>query len=67
MGQMLRGGRSCPADKKVIAGTERSGKDVLTKSLRGNASGTLPNSGVMEHDAEHKLHLSGDPLLTSPL
>lgn len=58
MGQMVRGGRSWPSDRKLGAGVERSGNLIAgSASGSGNAGNSL-SKGVSEQNAEHILHLS---------
>ena len=57
MGQMLRGGRSWPSERKLRAGEGTAGKAAPTAAIRGTAGPVLV-SGVSEQDAEHRLHFS---------
>jgi hypothetical protein len=61
MGQMLRGGRSWPSERKLGAGAESAGKMALVASTGDNTVGAVLASGVIEPKAEHTLHLSGCP------
>lgn len=60
-GQMLRGGRSWPPERKVAAGARRSGKDMSARSRGPARSGPLPTKGVAEQNAEQTLHESCTP------
>ena len=58
MGQMVRGGRSCPSEKKFGGGAERSvNLTVVSPSGSGSVTAAL-TKGVSEQNAEHMLHLS---------
>lgn len=57
MGQMVRGGRSWPSEKKFGGGAESA--ENLTDTSRGSASvGAELMRGVREQNAEQRLHLS---------
>lgn len=58
MGQMVRGGRSCPSEKKFGRGAEWSENLTVVRSTGSASVGTLPTRGVSEQKAEHTLHLS---------
>jgi hypothetical protein len=55
---MLRGGRSCPSDKKLGAGAPTSGNDTVAWSCGCGTLGIALSNGVVEQQAEHRLHLS---------
>lgn len=58
MGQMVRGGRSWPSEKKFGGGAEWS-VNLTVVSPRGSGSVTSAlTMGVSEQKAEHMLHLS---------
>ena len=57
-GQVLRGGRSWPSDRKLGGGAKRSGNAVAPGSCGAGIVSGLLTSGVTEQNAEHKLHLS---------
>ena len=58
MGQMLRGGRSWPSERKLAAGAEKSGNVAAGTSSGGGTPGMSLGSGVSEQKAEQRLHLS---------
>ena len=61
MGQMLRGGRSCPSERKLATGEAGVANDSVTAS-RG--AKTVANVVVMAAPAQqdaHRLHLSWCP------
>ena len=57
-GQVLRGGRSWPSDRKFGGEAKRSGNAVAPGSCGVGIVSGLLTSGVTEQNAEHKLHLS---------
>lgn len=58
MGQMVRGGRSWPSDKKLGAGVKGSVKRATPK-LSGDATVRAEVIiGVIEHRSQHRPHLS---------
>lgn len=57
-GQMLRGGRSCPSDRKLGGGAKRSGKAAAATSWSAGIVGKLPTKEVAEQNAEQRLQLS---------
>ncbi len=66
MGQKLRGGRSCPSDRKLGAGADTSGNDAAARPWGCGTLGIALSNGVAEQQAEHRLHLSwpAGPLLS---
>lgn len=58
MGQMLRGGRSWPSERKLGAGAERRGKTAAERFCGAATAGALLSNGVAEQNAEHRLQLS---------
>ncbi len=50
MGQMLRGGRSWPSDRKVGAGAAKLGKTVVPAPGAEANVGSAVMSGVAEHE-----------------
>ena len=58
MGQMLRGGRSSPSERKIGAGDEMSGNLTEGGSGGDGSDATSLTKGVAEQEAEHRLHRS---------
>lgn len=58
MGQMVRGGRSCPSDKKLGGGAEWSESLTVVRPGGSGSNGTELTNGVSAQKAEHMLHLS---------
>lgn len=58
LGQMLRGGRSCPSETKLGEGADKAGKDVIATPWGTGTEGKLLASGVTEHKSQQRLHLS---------
>jgi hypothetical protein len=67
MGQMLRGGRSWPSERKLAAGAEKSGNELAVNSGAIGSVGGEIAIGVAEQNAEqHTLHLSATPCGCAP-
>jgi len=58
MRQVLRGGRSCPSERKLGAGAEKSGNDAAVSPCGCGTLGIALSKGGAEQQAEHRLHLS---------
>ena len=58
MGQMVRGGRSCPSEMKLGAGVESPGNFTDDMASGSGSVGVPLTKGVSEQKAEHALHLS---------
>lgn len=61
MGQMVRGGRSWPSERKLGAGVEKSGNLTLGSAAGSGNLGASLTKGVREQKAEHMLHLFPAP------
>lgn len=57
MGQMLRGGRSWPSERKLGAGAKTSGNETEDRFGGVGIDGSVLSSGVIEQKSQHKLHL----------
>ncbi len=62
MGQMVRGGRSWPPERKLGAGADKAGKTAIRDWRFGGTSGQALSRGVGVQQVEHRLHLSPCPL-----
>ena len=56
---MLRGGRSCPSDRKVGTGAWSSGNGTDAGACGSDMPAVELGMGVIEQNAEHMLHLPG--------
>lgn len=61
VGQMVRGGRSWPSDRKVGAGPAKSANLRAGRAAGSGSFGVSLTKGVSEQKAEHMLHLSTTP------
>lgn len=66
MGQMVRGGRSWPSERKLGAGVETSGNLTAGRASGTGSLGASLTRGVSEQKAEHMLHLSAGPWSCPP-
>jgi hypothetical protein len=62
---MVRGGRSCPSDRKLGGGADKSGNTPTERVGGAKTDGNPPTNGVTEQKAEQTLHGSCGPGGTS--
>lgn len=60
-GQVLRGGRSWPSERKVGVGADRSGKVGDDRSCAATTLDTPCNNDADEQHAAHKVHFPDPP------
>ena len=59
---MVRGGRSCPSERKLGGGAEKSGNSAAEWAGGAKIKGKPLTKGVTEQKAEQKLHWSWVPV-----
>jgi len=64
-GQMLRGGRSWPSERKLGAGARKAGNATEERLGGVGTDGSVLSSGVIEQKSQHRLHLP-NPSWCSP-
>ena len=58
-GQVLRGGRSWPSERKLGAGAEKSGNEMEERSCGATTDGKVLNRSVIEQKSQQRLHFAG--------